>query len=240
MVRVMVMRLEVIRPELERADVAAVAKLASPDTAADGVRHFDGLGRFAEPRLRRASWLAGKRRPTIRRRGRLRSPRTAKGPRFAGKGVRRLRVGHGHHRRRLRRLAAARSAARRRRPSEVRPRPPKGALTHARALGSLAFVMFVVACNSVAGIEPAAVRRSSEVEADDEDDDARTTASEPAARSGLSPDGGGAAPDAEPKAVLATSTRARSSAAASASSSTIRCTAARPLHGRGRKETVLR
>lgn len=87
MVRVMLMRLEVIRPELERADVAAVAKLASPDTAADGVRHFDGLGRFAEPRLRRASWLAGKRRPTIRRRGRLRSPRTAKGPRFAGKGV---------------------------------------------------------------------------------------------------------------------------------------------------------
>src|SRR5687768_17010626 len=60
MVRVMVMRVEVITPELERADVSALKKLSSPEFAPDAVRHFDRLGRFAEPRLRRASWLAGR------------------------------------------------------------------------------------------------------------------------------------------------------------------------------------
>lgn len=101
MVRVMVMRVEVITPELERADVAAVKKLASPETAPEAVRHFDGLGRFAEPRLRRASWLAGK--PayatpllaTVIATNKTRHDPTAgttpltpdaKGPAFAGKG----------------------------------------------------------------------------------------------------------------------------------------------------------
>jgi hypothetical protein len=57
-VRVMMIRTEVITPELEAADVAAVGSFQfdSPDDA--GQAHFMALGRFAEPRLRRALSLA--------------------------------------------------------------------------------------------------------------------------------------------------------------------------------------
>ncbi len=54
--RVMLMRVEVLTPELERADVAEASKLAS-DPAAVGA--FVRLGRFGEPRLRRALALLG-------------------------------------------------------------------------------------------------------------------------------------------------------------------------------------
>ncbi len=55
LVRVMVIRVEALTPALEEVDVAAVAKLGGDDAArADGTAHFKGLGRFAEPRLRRA------------------------------------------------------------------------------------------------------------------------------------------------------------------------------------------
>lgn len=53
-VRVMMMRVEVIPPELEEADVAALG-----GSIAEAKAHFTGLGRFAEPRLRRAVALAG-------------------------------------------------------------------------------------------------------------------------------------------------------------------------------------
>jgi hypothetical protein len=55
-VRVMVIRVEALTPALEEADVAAVTKLASKEDAAraEGDAHFRSLGRFAEPRLRRA------------------------------------------------------------------------------------------------------------------------------------------------------------------------------------------
>ena len=52
MLRVMLIRVEVITPEQEAADVAAIAGF---DTNAELSReHFAALGRFAEPRLRRA------------------------------------------------------------------------------------------------------------------------------------------------------------------------------------------
>jgi hypothetical protein len=57
--RVMMMRVEVITPELEAADVKAAQLLAAPSTAQDGQAYFVGLGRFAEPRLRRALALLG-------------------------------------------------------------------------------------------------------------------------------------------------------------------------------------
>lgn len=53
-VRVMMMRVEVISPELEEADMAALG-----GSNAEAKAHFFALGRFAEPRLRRAIALAG-------------------------------------------------------------------------------------------------------------------------------------------------------------------------------------
>lgn len=53
-VRVMVIRVEAITRAEENRDVAAVQQFAEAATAAAAVAHFDGLGRFAEPRLRRA------------------------------------------------------------------------------------------------------------------------------------------------------------------------------------------
>ncbi|MBX3189763.1 MAG: hypothetical protein KF819_22245 [Labilithrix sp.] len=57
LVRVMVIRVEALTRAQEDADVAAVAKLAGA-ARAEGEAHFRGLGRFAEPRLRRAITLA--------------------------------------------------------------------------------------------------------------------------------------------------------------------------------------
>jgi hypothetical protein len=59
MVRVMMIRVEVITPELEAADVAHVKKLAGGAEAEAAKAHFKALGRFAEPRLRRAIEIAG-------------------------------------------------------------------------------------------------------------------------------------------------------------------------------------
>ncbi|WP_437300197.1 hypothetical protein [Sorangium sp. So ce426] len=58
-VRVMMLRVEVLSPEMEAADVGAARRLADPSLAGDAERHFDDLGRFAEPRLRRALALLG-------------------------------------------------------------------------------------------------------------------------------------------------------------------------------------
>jgi hypothetical protein len=57
--RVMLIRVEVITPELEAADVAAAKLLADASTAPQGQAYFRALGRFAEPRFRRASSLLG-------------------------------------------------------------------------------------------------------------------------------------------------------------------------------------
>ncbi|MDI1481035.1 hypothetical protein [Polyangium sp. y55x31] len=57
--RVMMIRVEVITPDLEAGDVAAAKGLADPATEAAAEAHFQGLGRFAEPRLRRALDLLG-------------------------------------------------------------------------------------------------------------------------------------------------------------------------------------
>jgi hypothetical protein len=57
--RVMVIRVEILTPEIEAADVAALRGLASPATAGAARDHFAALGRFAEPRLRRAVALLG-------------------------------------------------------------------------------------------------------------------------------------------------------------------------------------
>ncbi|CAN5918579.1 hypothetical protein BH11MYX4_BH11MYX4_69140 [soil metagenome] len=55
LVRVMVIRVEALTPLLEQADYAALEQLAGEDAArAAGDAHFKSLGRFAEPRLRRA------------------------------------------------------------------------------------------------------------------------------------------------------------------------------------------
>ncbi len=56
-------RVEVITPELEQADAAMAKLLAQPDTEGVGRAHFDALGRFAEPRLRRALAIVGE--PTL-------------------------------------------------------------------------------------------------------------------------------------------------------------------------------
>lgn len=53
-VRVMMIRVEVIPPEDEAVDVAHVQMLQDPATAPTAEAHFAALGRFAEPRLRRA------------------------------------------------------------------------------------------------------------------------------------------------------------------------------------------
>ena len=58
MVRTVVIRVEVITPELEAADVSA-AELLGTARAPEAERHFEDLGRFAEPRLRRALSLVG-------------------------------------------------------------------------------------------------------------------------------------------------------------------------------------
>ncbi len=57
--RVMVIRVELLTPEMETADVAALKGLANPTTSVATKNHFTALGRFAEPRLRRAMVLAG-------------------------------------------------------------------------------------------------------------------------------------------------------------------------------------
>jgi hypothetical protein len=57
--RVMMIRVEVITPDLEGADVEAAKGLASTATEAAARAHFLALGRFAEPRLRRALALLG-------------------------------------------------------------------------------------------------------------------------------------------------------------------------------------
>jgi hypothetical protein len=55
MIRVMVIRVEVLTPAIEDEDYKFAAALDSdPATAAVARAHFDALGRFAEPRLRRA------------------------------------------------------------------------------------------------------------------------------------------------------------------------------------------
>lgn len=54
MVRVMMIRVEVIAPEDETVDVQYAQTLADPATESEGKNHFVALGRFAEPRLRRA------------------------------------------------------------------------------------------------------------------------------------------------------------------------------------------
>jgi len=57
--RIMVIRTEVITTAQEEADVAALKDVEGDATRnAAGVAHFKGLGRFAEPRLRRARQLA--------------------------------------------------------------------------------------------------------------------------------------------------------------------------------------
>ena len=60
LIRVMMIRVEVITPELEVADVAQVKKLAGGgEEVSQAKAYFKGLGRFAEPRLRRAMEIAG-------------------------------------------------------------------------------------------------------------------------------------------------------------------------------------
>jgi hypothetical protein len=56
MVRVMLIRVEVITPEQESLDVAALKAFETDATSAEA--HFQELGRFAEPRLRRALSLS--------------------------------------------------------------------------------------------------------------------------------------------------------------------------------------
>jgi hypothetical protein len=58
-VRVMMIRSELLTPEQEQLDLAAAQGLAAPDTEAAARDHFLALGRFAEPRLRRAAALLG-------------------------------------------------------------------------------------------------------------------------------------------------------------------------------------
>lgn len=57
-VRVMVIRNEVLTPALEAADVKAASGFDTDESAAKA--YFVGLGRFAEPRLRRATALLGR------------------------------------------------------------------------------------------------------------------------------------------------------------------------------------
>ena len=57
-VRVMVIRVEALTPLQEDDDLAAAMKLGAEPTQAEGTAHFHALGRFAEPRLRRAIALS--------------------------------------------------------------------------------------------------------------------------------------------------------------------------------------
>jgi hypothetical protein len=60
LVRVMVMRVEALTPVLEHADLEAMTSLGGEGAAqTQGKAHFQALGRFAEPRLRRAIAQAG-------------------------------------------------------------------------------------------------------------------------------------------------------------------------------------
>lgn len=59
MLRVMMIRVEVITPELEQGDAKMAKLLADPATVAKAQDHFNALGRFAEPRLRRALAIVG-------------------------------------------------------------------------------------------------------------------------------------------------------------------------------------
>lgn len=63
--RVMMIRAEVLTPEQEAQDVAAASLLSDPNDAAAGKQHFFDLGRFAEPRLRRAAALLGEPAPVV-------------------------------------------------------------------------------------------------------------------------------------------------------------------------------
>jgi hypothetical protein len=58
-VRVMMIRVEVLTPDMESEDTGYAAMLADPTTAGAADAHFTALGRFAEPRLRRALALLG-------------------------------------------------------------------------------------------------------------------------------------------------------------------------------------
>ena len=58
-VRMMMIRVEVITPELEAIDTAQAQLLADIAKAADAEAYFLSLGRFAEPRLRRALAILG-------------------------------------------------------------------------------------------------------------------------------------------------------------------------------------
>ncbi|MEP7123034.1 MAG: hypothetical protein ABJE95_19055 [Byssovorax sp.] len=57
--RVMMIRVEVITPETEQVDAMMAKLLGDAKTAAEGEAHFQSLGRFAEPRLRRALTIVG-------------------------------------------------------------------------------------------------------------------------------------------------------------------------------------
>jgi hypothetical protein len=57
-VRVMVIRVEALTPLQEDDDLAAMTKLSVDASRAQGEAHFRALGRFAEPRLRRAIALS--------------------------------------------------------------------------------------------------------------------------------------------------------------------------------------
>ena len=61
--RVMVMRVELLTHAVEVADMDAVLQLGSPANLAAGRAYYAALGRFAEPRLRRARSLLGGRAP---------------------------------------------------------------------------------------------------------------------------------------------------------------------------------
>jgi hypothetical protein len=58
-VRVMMIRVELITPDVESDDTSYAAWLGDAMLADDAKAHFQGLGRFAEPRLRRALSLLG-------------------------------------------------------------------------------------------------------------------------------------------------------------------------------------
>ena len=59
MTRMMLIRVEVITPELEALDAEAARKLDSKDDLPVAQAYFSALGRFGEPRLRRAIALVG-------------------------------------------------------------------------------------------------------------------------------------------------------------------------------------
>ena len=59
MLRVMMIRVEVITPEIEQVDAMMAKLLGDAKTEAAGQAYFHALGRFAEPRLRRALAIVG-------------------------------------------------------------------------------------------------------------------------------------------------------------------------------------